>query len=178
MGLASHHLGLSLPEERYEDDERVAITRFTPLGVVGAICPWNFPIALSIGKMLPALLTGCTIIIKPSPFTPYTALKFTELAQQVFPPGVVQAVGGDDKLGPMMTVHPGIAKISFTGSIATGKRVMEACAKTLKRVTLEMGGNDASIILPDVDVEKVAPQVAMGAFMNSGQVNHLHSRHP
>ncbi|KAI9656225.1 MAG: hypothetical protein M1821_004888 [Bathelium mastoideum] len=168
--IVSHHLGLNLPEERFEDDERVAITRYTPLGVVGAICPWNFPITLSVGKLLPALLTGNTIIIKPSPFTPYTALKIAELAQHVLPPGVVQAVGGDDRLGSMMTVHRGISKISFTGSIATGKKVMESCAKTLKRVTLEMGGNDASIILPDVDIEKVAPQVAMGAFMNSGQV--------
>ena len=122
--------------------------------------------------MFPALVTGCTVIIKPSPFTPYTALKIVELAQQVFPPGVVQAVGGDDKIGPMMTLHPGIAKISFTGSITTGKKVMEACSKTLKRITLEMGGNDASIILPDIDIEKVAPQVAMGAFMNSGQVSY------
>ncbi|KAL9095863.1 MAG: hypothetical protein Q9165_001860 [Trypethelium subeluteriae] len=169
-GVIGHHVNLNIPEERYEDDERVAITRYTPLGVVGAICPWNFPITLSIGKLAPALLTGCTIIIKPSPFTPYTALKIAELAQNVFPPGVVQAVGGDDKLGPMMTLHPGISKISFTGSIATGKKVMEACAKTLKRVTLEMGGNDAAIVLPDVDIEKTAPQVAMGAFMNSGQV--------
>jgi acyl-CoA reductase-like NAD-dependent aldehyde dehydrogenase len=105
-----------------------------------------------------------------SPFTPYTALKLVELAQEIFPPGVVQVVGGSNELGAMLTAHPGIAKISFTGSIATGKKVMEACAKTLKRITLELGGNDASIILPDVDIEKVAPEVAMGAFQNSGQV--------
>ena len=130
----------------------------------------NFPLVLSLGKVVPALLTGNTIIVKPSPYTPYTTLKAIELAQSVFEPGVVQAVGGDDKLGPMLTAHPGIAKISFTGSIATGKKIMAACANTLKRCTLELGGNDASIILPDVDVKKVAPQVAMGAFQNSGQV--------
>lgn len=145
-------------------------TRYTPLGVVGAICPWNFPIILSMGKVIPALLTGNTIIVKPSPFTPYTTLKAIELAQEVFPAGVVQAIGGDDKLGPMFTQHPDIAKISFTGSIATGKKIMAACAGTLKRVTLELGGNDASIILPDVDIKKTAPEVAMGAFQNSGQV--------
>src|SRR5258706_5552181 len=132
--------------------------------------PWNFPLFLSMGKIAPAVLTGNAIIVKPSPFTPYTALKVVELAQQIFPAGIVQILGGDDKLGPMLTIHPGIAKISFTGSIPTGKKVMEACSKTLKRVTLELGGNDASIILPDVDIEKVAPEVAMGAFVNSGQV--------
>lgn len=93
-----------------------------------------------------------------------------EIAQGIFPPGVVQAIGGDDALGPMLTAHPGIAKISFTGSIPTGKKIMAACANTLKRVTLELGGNDASIVLPDVDIKAVAPQLVMGAFQNSGQV--------
>lgn len=145
-------------------------TRYVPLGVVGAICPWNFPLILSVGKIAPALLAGNCIILKPSPYTPYTGLKEVELAQEIFPPGVVQVVGGDDKLGPMLTAHPDIAKISFTGSIATGKKIMAACAGTLKRVTLELGGNDAAIVLPDVDIEKTAPEVAMGAFFNSGQV--------
>lgn len=165
-----HHLTLKIPEERLEDDDKVLTTRYMPLGVVGAICPWNFPLILSMGKVIPALLTGCCIIVKPSPFTPYTALKAVEMAQEIFPPGVVQILGGDDKLGPMLTAHPGIAKISFTGSIATGKKIMESCSKTLKRVTLELGGNDASIVLPDVDIEKVAPELVMGAFQNSGQV--------
>jgi acyl-CoA reductase-like NAD-dependent aldehyde dehydrogenase len=97
-------------------------------------------------------------------------LKAIELAQTIFPPGVVQVLGGDDKLGPMFTEHPGIAKISFTGSIATGKKIMAACSKTLKRVTLELGGNDASIVREDVDIEATAPQLVMGAFQNSGQV--------
>jgi len=170
VGFFDHHLVLDMPEERVEDDEKVMLTRFTPLGVVGAICPWNFPIILSLGKVVPALLTGNTIIVKPSPYTPYTTLKVVELAQDIFPPGVVQAIGGNDLLGPMFTKHPDIAKISFTGSIATGKKIYAACASTLKRVTLELGGNDASIVLPDVDVEKVAPELVMGAFQNSGQV--------
>ncbi|KXL51221.1 hypothetical protein M433DRAFT_6988 [Acidomyces richmondensis BFW] len=165
-----HHLQLDIPEERIEDDEKVLVTRYTPLGVVGAICPWNFPLVLSFGKIIPALLTGNTIIVKPSPYTPYTTLKAVELAQDIFPPGVIQAIGGDDKLGPMLTAHPDIAKISFTGSIATGKKIMAACASTLKRVTLELGGNDASIVLPDVDIKKTAPELVMGAFQNSGQV--------
>lgn len=169
-GGIQYHLGLDLPVEKAEDADKVITTRYVPLGVVGAICPFNFPLILSMNKVIPAVLTGNTIIVKPSPFTPYTALKAVELAQQVFPPGVIQALGGDDKLGPMFTAHPGIAKIAFTGSIATGKRIMAACAGTLKRVTLELGGNDASIVLPDVDVAKVAPELVRGAFQNSGQV--------
>jgi acyl-CoA reductase-like NAD-dependent aldehyde dehydrogenase len=145
-------------------------TRFVPLGVVGAICPWNFPLTLSTGKIAPALLTGCTIIVKPSPFTPYTALKLVELAQEIFPPGVVQAFGGGDDLGPMIVDHPGIAKISFTGSIATGKKIMAACAKSLKRITLELGGNDPCIVFPDVDIDKCVPEVTMGSFWNTAQV--------
>jgi len=97
-------------------------------------------------------------------------LKLVELCQEIFPPGVVQALGGDDKLGPMLTAHPGISKISFTGSVATGKKIMEACSKTLKRVTLELGGNDPCIVYPDVDMDKAVPEVTMGCFFNSGQV--------
>lgn len=159
-----------LPTEHFEDDEKVVTTRYIPLGVVGAIIPWNFPCSITISKLAPALLAGNAVIIKPSPFTPYCGLKIVEIAQEVFPPGVVQAVGGDDSLGPMLTAHPDIDKISFTGSIPTGKRVMESCARTLKRVTLELGGNDPSIVLPDVDVDRVAAQVAQGAFRNTGQV--------
>jgi acyl-CoA reductase-like NAD-dependent aldehyde dehydrogenase len=135
-----------------------------------AICPWNFPLILSAGKIAPALMTGNCVVAKPSPFTPYTSLKFVELAQEILPPGVLSVVGGNNELGAAMCLHPDIAKISFTGSTATGKKVMETSAKTLKRVTLELGGNDASIILPDVDIKKIAPEVVMGAFQNSGQV--------
>jgi acyl-CoA reductase-like NAD-dependent aldehyde dehydrogenase len=141
--------------------------------VLPAICPWNFPLILSCGKIAPALLTGNTIVVKPSPFTPYTSLKFAELAQEVLPPGVLNVVGGNNELGQSLCLHPDIAKISFTGSTATGKKVMETSAKTLKRVTLELGGNDASIILPDVDIKKIAPEVVMGAFQNSGQSGSL-----
>lgn len=102
------------------------------------IVPWNFPIHLMCGKLAPSVLTGNPIIIKPSPFTPYCDLKLGELAQQFFPPGVVQVISGDDNLGPWLTAHPGPDKISFTGSTVTGKKVMESAAKTLKRVTLEL----------------------------------------
>ncbi|KAI9660745.1 MAG: hypothetical protein M1831_003437 [Alyxoria varia] len=158
---AGHNTKLDLPVEVQDFGDRVVKTMYKPLGVCAGICPWNFPLVLSLGKIAPAI---------ERPYTPYTTLKMVELMQQTFPPGVVQVVGGDDKLGPMLTEHPGIAKISFTGSILTGKKIMAACAGTLKRVTLELGGNDASIVLPDVDIAKVAPEVAMGAMQNSGQV--------
>lgn len=138
LALFDHNQKLRIPEERLEDDTRIAITRHVPVGVVAAVCPWNFPLVLSVGKILPALLTGCSIIVKPSPFTPYSPLKMVELAQQVFPPGVVQAIGGDDSIGPALVSHPNINKISFTGSSTTGKIIMASAATTLKRVTLEL----------------------------------------
>ena len=167
----NHHLTLDIPEETFEDDEKAVRTTYKPLGVCGGIIPWNFPLLLSIaGKVAPAVIAGNAIIIKPSPYTPYTGLKAVELAQEVFPPGLIQVVGGDDAIGPMLTGHPDIQKISFTGSIATGKKVMAACANTLKRVTLELGGNDPAIVLPDVNIEETAKECAMGAMYNSGQV--------
>ncbi|KAI1915395.1 hypothetical protein LOZ61_001588 [Ophidiomyces ophidiicola] len=162
---------LELKEEIVEDnEERKMLVRYTALGVAIGIVPWNFPFHLSLMKLAPAVLTGNTIILKPSPFTPYCNLKIGEIAQQVLPPGVVQVLSGDESLGPWLTAHPGPAKISFTGSSATGKKIMESASKTLKRVTLELGGNDPAIICADVDIETVAPQVAMKAFFNSGQV--------
>lgn len=169
-GLLVHHANLTLPEEVYEDEAKRVVTRYVPLGVVGAICPWNFPLSLPVGKIASALITGCVVIVKPSPFTPYTSLKMVELMQEVFPPGVVQVVGGGDEVGPWLVEHPRIAKISFTGSVATGKVIMKACASTLKRITLELGGNDACIVFPDVDIDRVVPEVVMGSFWNTAQV--------
>lgn len=120
--------------------------------------------------MIPALYTGNTFIMKPSPYTPYCDLKLCELATRFFPPGVYQCLSGGDDLGPMFTLHPGIDKISFTGSSETGKKVMESCSKSLKRLTLELGGNDAAIICKDVDLEKIIPQIAIATFLNSSQI--------
>ncbi|KAJ2905395.1 fusarin C cluster-oxidoreductase [Zalerion maritima] len=159
-----------IPEERIEDDEKVVFVKNEPFGVVAAICPWNFPLFFGIGKLAPAVATGNCVILKPSPYTPYSALKLVELAQQVFPPGVVQVLGGDGNLGPALVRHPDIQKISFTGSTATGKEVMRGCVDTMKRFTLEMAGNNAGIIMPDVDVPVVAEQVAEGLWFNAGQV--------
>jgi acyl-CoA reductase-like NAD-dependent aldehyde dehydrogenase len=124
----------------------------------------------------PALITGNTFIMKPSPYTPYCDLKLGELAARIFPPGVVQVLSGDDNLGPWITEHPGIDKVAFTGSIATGKLVAASCAKTLKRCTLELGGNDAAIVCADVNIEKCLPKIATMSFLNSGQICMLTKR--
>ncbi|CAI7597915.1 unnamed protein product [Penicillium viridicatum] len=166
-GLAS----LEIPEVVLEDSsERRIVQRFMPIGVAAAIVPWNFPVLLAIGKVVSALITGNSIIVKPSPFTPYTALKLAELAIPFFPPGLFQALNGDDQLGPWMTRHPGIQKISFTGSTLTGKRVAVACANSFKHCTLELGGNDPAIICKDVDLDALAPKIAPLCFLNSSQV--------
>jgi len=162
---------LTLPEAVNEDsDDRLSITRHVPLGVVGAIAPWNFPLGLAAFKLGPALLAGNTVILKPSPFTPLMTLKVGEILRGVLPPGALNVVAGGDELGPWMTAHPNIDKIGFTGSTQTGRKVMASAAATLKRVTLELGGNDPAIVLPDVDVADVAPKLFWGAFYASGQV--------
>jgi len=160
----------TLPEEIVEEtDERKVVTRFTPLGVVGAIVPWNFPMLLSIWKIAPALKAGCTVVLKPSPYTPLCNLKFVELAQKILPPGVLSCVSGGNDLGRWMTEHPDINKIAFTGSTETGRHVARSAAKTIKRVTLELGGNDPAIVMPDVDAKAVAPELFWAAFQNNAQ---------
>ncbi|MCF4166872.1 aldehyde dehydrogenase family protein [Zavarzinia compransoris] len=162
---------LRMPESVNEDSaERRSITRHVPIGVVGAISPWNFPVVLAFFKVGPALLAGNTVVLKPSPFTPLTTLKIGEMLRDVLPPGVLNIVSGGDALGPWMTSHPGIDKVSFTGSTQTGRKVMESASASLKRVTLELGGNDAAIVLPDVDVATLAPNLFWAAFANNGQI--------
>jgi acyl-CoA reductase-like NAD-dependent aldehyde dehydrogenase len=150
--------------------ERHIELRYVPLGVVGIITPWNAPINLAAGPLTSALYTGNTVVLKPSPYTPLSTLKMGELLREVFPPGVLNVLAGGDELGQAMCEHSGIDKISFTGSVATGKRVMASAAGTLKRLTLELGGNDAALVLDDVDVPKIAPKLFFAAFVNSGQV--------
>lgn len=168
---------MKVEDEIIEDTEdRTIYSTFPPLGVCAAIVPWNWPILLGLGKVGPALMTGNTIIMKPSPFTPYCDLKLGEIAMSIFPPGVVQVISGDDNLGPWITEHPGIDMVAFTGSIATGKKVAASCAKTLKRCTLELGGNDAVIVCDDVDIPKCLPKITTLAFLNSGQICMLPKR--
>lgn len=160
----------SLPEELIEDTaDRRVVTRFSPLGVVGAITPWNFPILLAVAKIAPAIAAGNTLVLKPSPFTPLCTLKLGELCRHVLPAGLLNVVSGGDDLGKWMTAHPDIAKIAFTGHTETGKSVMRSAAGTLKRITLELGGNDPAIVLPDVDARAIAPQLFWAAFQNSAQ---------
>jgi acyl-CoA reductase-like NAD-dependent aldehyde dehydrogenase len=141
-----------------------------PLGVIAAITPWNFPVTLACWKIGPALRTGNTLVLKPSPYTPVSTLRVGELLNEVLPAGVLNIVSGGDSLGAKMTSHPIPAKVTLTGSVATGKAVARSAADDLKRVTLELGGNDPAILLEDVDIATVAPQLFWFAFMNNGQV--------
>jgi acyl-CoA reductase-like NAD-dependent aldehyde dehydrogenase len=162
---------LETPSQIIQDDEtaRVEVAQ-RPLGVVAAITPWNFPVVLAFWKIAPALLTGNTMVIKPSPFTPLSTLRFGELLRGVLPPGVLNVVSGGDELGAWMTSHPVPRKVSFTGSVETGKKVAMSAAPDLKRVTLELGGNDPAIVLDDADPVTVANGIFDGAFANNGQV--------
>lgn len=162
---------LDIPVDISEDtDTRRIEIHHVPLGVVCALVPWNFPLLLAIWKIGPALLAGNTLVLKPSPFTPLTTLRLGELIREAVPPGVINVIAGGDELGPLMTSHSGFAKISFTGSTQTGRKVMESASRDLKRITLELGGNDAAIILPDVNIDEVAAQLFEGAFHNTAQV--------
>ena len=170
-GLAAAQSTLTLEDViNQDDDTRLSRTRRVPVGVVGGIVPWNFPVMMAIQKIVPALISGCTIVLKPSPFTPLTTLRIAELIKDVVPAGTVNIITGPDELGPLITEHPDIDKITFTGSTATGKKIMEGASADLKRITLELGGNDASIVLPDADVEKVAEQLFWSSFSNAGQI--------
>ncbi len=142
----------------------------TPLGVVAAITPWNFPLILFMNKLGPALLTGNTMVVKPAPTTPLTSLLFGEICAEILPAGVVNIIADENDLGGVLTAHPDIAKVAFTGSTATGKKVMASAAAMVKRVTLELGGNDAAIVLDDVEPKLAALKVYNGAMANAGQI--------
>ena len=160
----------TLPVAHYDDGAGHRFeTRHVPLGVVAAIAPWNFPMTLAVWKVAPALLAGNTMVLKPSPFTPLTALKMGELFRDILPAGVLNVLSGTDRLGPWLTEHPGIDKIAFTGSTATGRRVMQSASARLTRITLELGGNDPAIVLPDIDIAATVPALFWGAFRNSSQ---------
>ena len=171
IALLRYYAGISFEPEilRESDSDRIVQHR-TPLGVVAAITPWNFPFSLLIVKLAPALSAGNTVIAKPAPTTPLTTLRFGELAAGILPPGVLNIIIDANDLGAQITAHPDIAKVAFTGSTATGKRVIQSAAGTLKRVTLELGGNDAAIVLDDIDVDIAAKRVFTAAMVNCGQV--------
>lgn len=162
---------LDLPEEVLKNDEAGRIVKVRlPLGVVAAITAWNYPMTLLANKLPPALLAGNTLVVKPAPTTPLTTLLFGALCNDILPAGVVNVVVDNNDLGGFLSQHPDVAKVAFTGSTATGKKVFASCADGVKRVTLELGGNDPAIVMNDVDVKEVAPKILQGALVNAGQV--------
>ena len=165
--LASENL---LKPEVVSEDKRGRVElHYVPRGVVGGITPWNFPILMACDKLMPAVVTGNTIVLKPSPHTPLTTVMMGELAATAFPPGVINILSGGNELGRWIVDHPDIVHITFTGSAATGKNIMKSAAGTLKKLTLELGGNDAAIVMPETNLDEVAPQIFGSAMFNSGQ---------
>ncbi len=159
-----------LPVKIIQEDDNGRIEQHrVPIGVIGSITPWNWPLMIAVWHIAPALRAGNCIIIKPSPLTPLSSLRMIEIIASIFPQGVVNIVADGDDIGPAMTAHSGIDKIIFTGSIGTGKHIMRNASDTLKRLTLELGGNDAGIVLPDADPAAIAEGLFWGAFINNGQ---------
>lgn len=170
-GYLRHYATLELPDRVIQDDDAgyVAV-KHKPLGVVVGIIAWNFPLLVACWKIGPAVLAGNAIVLKPAPTTPLTALKLGEICQSIFPAGVVNIITDANDLGPHLTTHPDVAKVGFTGSTNTGKAIVANAASGLKRVTLELGGNDPAIVLEDVDVKETAKAIFGNAFLNCGQV--------
>ncbi len=161
---------LQLPVDVIQDNEvaRIEVHR-KPLGVVASITPWNWPLLIAIWHVIPALRAGNTVVMKPASFTPVSTLRFVQLASEILPPGVINIVTGPGSVGGVITGHPDVAKVAFTGSTPTGKRIMESASGNLTRCTLELGGNDAGIVLPDVNVKEMAPKLFAACFHNNGQ---------
>jgi acyl-CoA reductase-like NAD-dependent aldehyde dehydrogenase len=157
--------------EVFRDDQRqyIALHR-RALGLVAGIIPWNYPLMTAINKLAPALIAGNAVLLKPAPTTPLTALRLGELVREILPAGILSVISDAGDIGPLISSHPGIAKIAFTGSTVSGKAVMRAAADSMKRLTLELGGSDAAIVLDDVDVKRTAEKLFAVAFANSGQV--------
>jgi aldehyde dehydrogenase (NAD+) len=142
-----------------------------PVGVVGAINPWNAPIGLAIWKLGPVLATGCTLVLKPAEQAPLTSLRLAELALEAgLPPGVFNVVTGFAAAGAALSAHPGVDKIAFTGSTDVGRKIVRAAAGNLKRMSMELGGKSPNIVFADADLDKAVPGAAMAVFQNSGQI--------
>jgi phenylacetaldehyde dehydrogenase len=157
------------PETLVDDGSTHATLTYKPIGVVGAIGPWNWPMMISIWQIAPSLRMGNAIVVKPSEYTPLSVLALAHVLNSVLPEGLLSVVSGDREVGAAVSTHPDIDKIMFTGSSATGARVAASAAETVKRVTLELGGNDAGIVLDDADPRAIAEDLFWGAFINTGQ---------
>jgi acyl-CoA reductase-like NAD-dependent aldehyde dehydrogenase len=168
---AFRHFGAQVlhPETLVDEPNALVVEHYAPLGVVGCIVPWNFPMILLAIKVSIALSTGNTVVAKPAPTTPLTAALLGEVAAGILPPGVFNVIVDANDLGGLLSSHPDVAKISFTGSTATGRKVMASAATTLKRLTLELGGNDVAIVLDDADPAEVAAKIYGAATFNAGQ---------
>ncbi|MFC6333681.1 aldehyde dehydrogenase family protein [Paenibacillus septentrionalis] len=172
MEFACNHVkNVVTPQVKEHDNGRTIIT-YDPIGVVSAITPWNYPISLSTIKIAPALLTGNTMVVKPSPFAPLAVSHVIENIANEFPPGVLNLVHGEAEVGIELTSHPKIAKIAFTGGTQTAKSIMKAASETIKKMTLELGGNDAAIVLEDFDVndERALRRMVISNFLTAGQI--------
>jgi acyl-CoA reductase-like NAD-dependent aldehyde dehydrogenase len=171
VGELRYYAGLNVPVDTVADTDDLFVQVLRrPVGAIAAITPWNFPLGTAMAKLAPALAAGCTVVLKPSPYTPLSSLRFGELVRDALPPGVLNVVSGNDSLGSMMTSHPLVRMISFTGSVATGKKIAVSAAADVKRVLLELGGNDPAIVLDDADVDAAADGVFANAFANCGQI--------
>lgn len=157
------------PEVLVDDDGGRAELHYRPLGVVGAIGPWNWPMMISVWQLAPSLRMGNTVVMKPSEYTPLSVLALAAVLNQALPADVLHVVSGGRDVGEALSAHPDIDKIMFTGSTATGKAIIRSSADTVKRLTLELGGNDAGIVLPDADPRAIAGDLFWGAFINTGQ---------
>ncbi|MGY1682553.1 aldehyde dehydrogenase family protein [Geodermatophilus sp. SYSU D01176] len=153
----------------FDDGDTRAELHYRPVGVVGAIGPWNWPMMITIWQVAPALRMGNTVVVKPSEYTPLSVLALVEVLNGVLPADVLTAVAGEGDVGARLSGHAGVAKLMFTGSTATGQAIIRSSADTVKRLTLELGGNDAGIVLPDVDPRAIAEGLFWGAFINTGQ---------
>lgn len=161
---------MELAPQTLEDSPRREVTlRRQPIGVVGSITPWNWPLMIAVWHFVPALLAGNTVVMKPSPLTPRSTLRLAQMASEILPAGVFNCLGGEGELGAAMSAHSGIDKIIFTGSAPTGRDIMRQAASSLKRLTLELGGNDAAIVLPDAPIAQIARALFNAAFINMGQ---------
>ncbi|PYI69664.1 aldehyde dehydrogenase [Arthrobacter livingstonensis] len=162
--------GTELAAETVVDDgETHAEIHYRPIGVIGAIGPWNWPMMITIWQIAPALRMGNAVVVKPSEYTPLSVLALIHVLNQELPVGLLSVVSGGREVGARLAEHPAIGKIMFTGSTATGKAIIKSSAGTVKRLTLELGGNDAGIVLPDADPKAIAEDLFWGAFINTGQ---------
>ena len=181
LGTIDAHLELArtypFREIRRSPGGATALVVREPVGVVGAIIPWNVPLGIAVSKIVPAILTGCTVVLKPAPEAPLSPYFLAELLDEIgLPPGVVNVVPGGRETGEYLVTHPGVDKVTFTGSSAAGRRIASLCGQDLRRVNLELGGKSAAVVLDDADLDTAVEALRLGSFRNSGQICTLKTR--